>query len=840
MLIIALCITFILRIINPRNKNIYTYLNEKYGQSVVLKYKHLMKISLKLIKGKHDENFLNICANHNLYPNFLNFKLSIKRLQSSHLQRQFQRKLLNNELRHKRSLIRQHERNYNERLCEFKECTSLVSYYLSLYWLNEYRKRYSNKIKIIHQKKLFNLGYNDIKHPPSEDVIFNFSSVNLSQDERDVLALGLNFCLTPTKPKLIQFYLPFEKLAFNLSNCSFYNKTIERENNCNSELKNIAKTSFNNLNKYKLPSNISSKQFKILKNLSRNKDIVIMKPDKGNGVVILDRIAYRDKMKDILNDDSKFQVVNSDITKLVHKLEGKITRFLKTLQKENIISDEEYSHLTPNGSTPGILYGLPKVHKTNLPMRPILSAINTHTYKLSKFIIPLISSWSKNIYTINDSFSFVNEIKNTINNNFYMASFDITSLYTNVPLNETINIILDRAFNNNNEKFKKFTRSQFRKLLELSLLDTHFIFDDILYKQVNGLAMGQPVAPTLANIFLCFYEEKWLNECPPHFKPILYKRYIDDTFLLFQENNHVDLFLSYLNTRHKCIKFTKEVEENGVLNFLDVEISKNNNEFTTSIYRKPTFTGLMMNFLSFSPFKYKINLIKTLIHRAYYISSSFLNIHREFAKITNILEKNSFKKSIILKQMKSFLNNKYSDNEPQVTEHPSKQNIFIKLPFFGNESFIIRKRLQHLIKMYYPQVKLNLIFTNDFKIANFFKFKDRIPDPLRSSVVYKYTCNRCNSIYVGMTSRHLSTRIAEHLGVSFRSGLALTSPPFSQIRNHINESPDQHHNYNLNKEQFEIITSANSKYDLIIKESLIIKTLRPNLNNIESLNLKFF
>ena len=89
-------------------------------------------------------------------------------------------------------------------------------------------------------------------------------------------------------------------------------------------------------------------------------------------------------------------------------------------------------------------------------------------------------------------------------------SFDIKPLYTNVPLNETINIILEQAFNNNNDKFKNFIKPQFKKLLELSLLDTYFIFDNMLYKQMNGLAMGQSVAPTLANIFLCFNEKSGL------------------------------------------------------------------------------------------------------------------------------------------------------------------------------------------------------------------------------------------------------------------------------------------------------------------------------------------
>ena len=193
-------------------------------------------------------------------------------------------------------------------------------------------------------------------------------------------------------------------------------------------------------------------------------------------------------------------------------------------------------------------------------MRPILSAINTHTYKISKYIIPLISNWSKNNYTISDTFTFINEITNTENNNYHMASFDIKSLYTNVPLTETINIIMNLAFSDNNSTFNKYNKFQFKKLLELSLLDTYFIFDKKkLYKQINGLAMGQPVAPTLANIFLCFHEKKWLNDCPQEFRPVLYKRYIDDTFLLFRDVRHIDLFLNYLNTRHECIQFTKEI-----------------------------------------------------------------------------------------------------------------------------------------------------------------------------------------------------------------------------------------------------------------------------------------
>ena len=125
---------------------------------------------------------------------------------------------------------------------------------------------------------------------------------------------------------------------------------------------------------------------------------------------------------------------------------------------------------------------------------------------MSKFIIPFISDWSKNEYTVRDSFNFSNEIVKLKNNNYIMASFDIKSLYTNIPLNETINIILEYAFNNNLE-YCKFDKTQLKKFLELSLLDNYFLFDKQLYKQIYGLVMGQPIAPVLSNIFLCYHKK---------------------------------------------------------------------------------------------------------------------------------------------------------------------------------------------------------------------------------------------------------------------------------------------------------------------------------------------
>ena len=99
------------------------------------------------------------------------------------------------------------------------------------------------------------------------------------------------------------------------------------------------------------------------------------------------------------------------------------------------------------------------------------------------------------------------------------------------------------------------------------------MFNDILYKQKDGLAMGSPLGPTMANVFLLFYEMKWLEQCPNKFKPVFYRRYVDDIFVLFESAEHLSKFHAYLNTCHPNMSFSFEQETNGKLAFLNVEVS---------------------------------------------------------------------------------------------------------------------------------------------------------------------------------------------------------------------------------------------------------------------------
>ena len=99
---------------------------------------------------------------------------------------------------------------------------------------------------------------------------------------------------------------------------------------------------------------------------------------------------------------------------------------------------------------------------------------------------------------------------------------------------ETIDICLSHLFIKTGDKVLGLPRKFFKTLLELSVLSSFFAFDGKFYKQIEGLGMGLPVAPTFANIFMCFHESSWIAYCSSDFPTIFYKRYIDDTFMLFK------------------------------------------------------------------------------------------------------------------------------------------------------------------------------------------------------------------------------------------------------------------------------------------------------------------
>ena len=153
-----------------------------------------------------------------------------------------------------------------------------------------------------------------------------------------------------------------------------------------------------------------------------------------------------------------------------------------------------------------------------------------------------------------------------------MASFDVTSLFTNIPLDETIDIISDQLYSTP-IFYHGFSKTEFVQLLNLAVKNCHFIFDGKYYDQIDGVAMGSPLGPLFANIFLSFHDKEWLDNCSDSFKPIFFRRYVEDSFVLFNSRHNIFPFLDYLNSKHSNTKFTFEIEnDDKTLPFLDISI----------------------------------------------------------------------------------------------------------------------------------------------------------------------------------------------------------------------------------------------------------------------------
>ena len=397
--------------------------------------------------------------------------------------------------------------------------------------------------------------------------------------------------------------------------------------------------------------------------------------------------------KEILDNETKFKKIEGDWFKIILKLEDKLNRLLRSIK--NKLPENSFDFLFASGSLPGILYGLPKIHKENCPIRPILSAIGTFNYNCAKLLVPILSPLTNNEFTVKNSTEFAKEL-NTFNFSepIYLASFDVKSLFTNIPLGETIDICVEECERLNLVPFN-LTKKQFRLLLEISVKESVFIFDNQLYKQIDGVAMGSPLGPTLANIFLGYHEKKWLADCPVEYRPIKYKRYVDDCFLVFNSKVQADKFLEYLNNKHKNISFTAEFEENNNLPFLDILITKEKDFLSTDVFRKNTYTGLGLNFHSFVPMLFKTNSIKTLLHRAYNICSTWTKFHEEIERLRHYFYSNCYPKHLVDKHIKRFISSKVACKE---FESSNREVKYVSLPFLGHFSYQLRNTMSSLLK----------------------------------------------------------------------------------------------------------------------------------------------
>ena len=801
-------ILFILNLRRSRCPDLPVYLRNKYGQQILRTYRHLETSLKRSQKAQLDLDFLLYCRLNNITPNFVKFKVYRASLYHSEFYHDATRQLLDIEVKCKEKLITKHKDTCNSLFNVLQNTVSLIDFIYVKNVLTNYVKIYSTNVQNINTRKLERLGIQIPKFLDSKSTVFKYSNHALSKREEFLLSLGLDFCLPNFKPSFRSFYLPLELLFARLRSLQLPSDlpSLQRD------IHNLAQKTFSKLTSHWLPF-FRKDDYQLLKNLSNNPDIIITRPDKGRGTVILNKNDYLQKMDDILKDDTKFTKIGNPTFQPIFKLEDKINRLLKGFKDEKIITESTYQDLYSSGSSYGALYGLPKIHKESIPLRPILAAYNNPNYQIAKYLVPMLQPYANNKYSLLNSASLVPEILPQ-DVDLYMVSFDVTSLFTNIPLQATVEIILEKIFIEENVLFHGLNRNNFKKLLEVAVQDTYFLFNKEIFKQVDGVSMGSPLGPIMANAFMCSLEEQMLDDCPLSYRPLFYRRYVDDTIALFRSREASENFLEHINGLHPNINFTIEHEHDNKLAFLDILITRTDHGFNTSVFRKKTFTGQGTNFYSSCSLMFKLNSISTLLHRAFTLSCNWQNFHNEILFLLQYFKNNSYPSFLVNKYIKDFLNNKFQPCHP--IPNVPKLLMYASIPFVHSKKFKVQ--LQQIINNMFPALEIRLVSKNTMTLGSLFSYKDKLPTLMRSLVVYCFTCPKCKvGKYVGATKRLLKVRIDSHLGISHRTGCSLQTKEFSNIRDHCRMCIPS-----FSYDDFRIITQAPSDYSLPILESLAI------------------
>ena len=553
----------------------------------------------------------------------------------------------------------------------------------------------------------------------------------------------------------------------------------------------------------RLESNLSREELRALKRLRNDDTIVILPADKGRVTVVMDKSEYFDKMNHLVEDRKTYKELDSDPTPaLVRRLNNKLLE----LEKKKHLNGYQYKRLRCSAPQSPKLYGLPKLHKPQIPMRPIVSFCGSPTYQLSKYLTSILQPLTNaSRHKLQSTVDFINAIKTIrLPDNYKLVSFDVKSLFTSIPLQLALDCTEALLDSTDTDTTLPMPTCEIMVLLKLCLESTFFQFNGKHYKQLHGTAMGSPVSVVVAEIVMQKIEKEALASYDLTLP--FWFRYVDDTITALP-SEHIDAFHIHLNQLNHHIQFTRELEKEGKIPFLDCLISRHNNMLRTTVYRKPTNTDRLLDQSSYNPTSHKATTIKTLTRRAQLVCDSADSLKHETKHLKHMFHKNNYSE-------KFFYTNTYRPSEPKdnPVETASVPKAYISLPYVRGTSETISRILQpHNIRVAHrPISTLRQILT---------KVKDRDSPNDRLGAIYKISCNDCEATYVGETGRSFNIRCGEHR---------------SAVDKHDNRNNiAMHHTktgHSINWDSGKCISFCSNKKQRLILESWFTKLEREPLN----------
>ena len=536
-------------------------------------------------------------------------------------------------------------------------------------------------------------------------------------------------------------------------------------------------------------SNITKEEKSAMRTL-KERDIIIKCSDKSKSLVVLKKDNYLAKANVILADTESYELTNME----TEGLEKKISDTLREIKSLKNLPRSIQKTLAPKETRLPEFYGLPKIHKHNSPLRPVIAAFDGPLTPVSVLLERILHQLLKFVPShIESTAAATRKLRNMFSGlrapDVIVVTMDVVALYPSIPIEDGISAAMKKL-----EQHEKdvdtlgISLEDIKSLLELVLANNYFKFGEKTFRQKKGIAMGNHLAPPLAIIFMDQLEQRMLRTA--EHKPETYDRYVDDCLMIWKHGQaNLLKFINHCNGQHPNIRFTWEsTGQRESVSFMDLKISmRENQELEYELYQKQSDSGVNLNFESCIPRHVKTSVATQQFRRAAILSSNPSAQNRSVNKIKTLLRDNGFQESVIEAALHK------SQKVPIAKTRNNDSTVSLRLPFCSDSldkqvrRFVRKSGLP--IRIVYdqaPTLKSKLVrsalLEKGCRIHERFveqnQRKKRRGKPCddclscRAGIkagdcdkrggIYLLKCNICSEDYIGESQRPVRKRLQEH------------------------------------------------------------------------------
>ena len=524
-----------------RKRSIHQYIRQEYGQENVKIFRKLERTEKKMADLKNHWRFLLRCLDNNIIPVSLKLRSNLKTPKAIKIIRKTERTLLNERTR----LIN----NTIQMLDHVKDtCIEVLSKVFNQEDMGDcnrfmFKTKEDRHYKTMAQQKsklerlkgkneektggyinrymymYGQCGTNNLSSTPTTTDaepdsrstvstsatkslrnrwVVNMDKNPLMEAQEKLLTHGPNLAITPRCPPIGEYIAAVEQTCQNMAQ--------GEAEELRAEVKAVLK-------KIQPPkANITKEEQKAMNEL-KNTHRVILTADKGTCLVVMDKEEYINKAQDLLKEEP-YRIIPGDCT---NTEKNKLIQLLKKIKTEGGISEENYKKMYPTGAGIPKFYGLPKVHKAGVPLRPIVSSRGSVTYNTSKELARILKPLAgRSSFSVQNTMDFVDQVKNIrLQPQECIVSYDVKALLTSVAIKPAIKII--KQLLEDDKELPQRTSMTVHNiicLLEFFFSNTCFIFQGRFHEQTEGAAVGSPLSPIIANLYMEAFEKQAISTAP--------------------------------------------------------------------------------------------------------------------------------------------------------------------------------------------------------------------------------------------------------------------------------------------------------------------------------------